>query len=335
MLRTPGRREVWLRGAEKPSAYLSMQIQRIEIPTPLPVGPVNAYFLPGDPPTLIDTGPKTEETRAALEAGLGAAGFRVDEIRRIILTHGHTDHFGSAASIQEQSGAEVFGHDADRPKFNGERWLVGHLGKFFTEAGLPSAFLQSFLDTLRGYRELFDPLPHITALQDGDQVSMGNGRLRVLHCPGHSQGHVCLYHEDGALIAGDLILETISPNPVVEFSVEGKRIPTLPQYLQSLRRVLLLNCEVAYPGHGAPIANPGGRIRELIAHHDQRKEQVRALLGPTAKTLHELTQEFYHELDHINTMLALSEIVGHLDLLIEEKRASVQRRGRTLLYKAK
>jgi glyoxylase-like metal-dependent hydrolase (beta-lactamase superfamily II) len=312
-----------------------MQIQRIEIPTPLPVGPVNAYFLPGDPPTLIDAGPKTEETRAALEAGLGAAGFRVDEIRRIILTHGHTDHFGYAASIQQQSGAEIFGHEADRSKFSGERWIVGHLSKFFTEAGLPQAFLQSFVDTLRGYRELFDPIPHVTALQDGDEVSLGGARLRVLHCPGHSQGHICLYHDDGELIAGDLLLETISPNPVVEFTAEGKRIPTLPQYLQSLRRVLILNCDVAFPGHGTPIANPSARIRELIAHHDQRKEQIRGLLGPTPKTLQELTQEIYHDLDHINMMLALSEMVGHLDLLIEEKRASVQRRGRTLLYKAK
>lgn len=312
-----------------------MQIHRIEIPTPLPVGPVNAYFLSGDPPTLIDAGPKTEETRIALEAGLGAVGVRLDEIRRIILTHGHTDHFGNAASIQQQSGAEIFGHEADRSKFSGERWIVDHLSKFFIEAGLPQSFLQSFVDTLRGYRELFDPIPKITALQDGDEISAGNGRLRVLHCPGHSQGHVCLYHEDGALVAGDLLLETISPNPVVEFTGEGKRIPTLPQYLQSLRRVLLLNCEVAYPGHGAPIANPSARIRELIAHHDQRKEQIRALLGTTAKTLHELTQEFYQELDHINMMLALSEIIGHLDLLIEEKHVLVTRRGRTLSYKAK
>lgn len=312
-----------------------MRIHRIEIATPLPVGPVNAYLLPGDTPTLIDVGPKTDETLSAIEAGLGAAGLRIDEIRRIILSHGHTDHFGNALLIQEQSGAEIFGHEADRSKFSGERWIVDHLRTFFAEAGLPQDFLSGFVDTLRGYRKLFDPLPRFTPLQNGDEISLADGRLRVLHCPGHSQGHMCFYHDDGALIAGDLLLETISPNPIVEFTPEGTRIPTLPQYLQSLRRVLILNCEVAYPGHGAPIENPSARIRELISHHDQRKEQIYDLLGGGPKTLLELVQALYQDLDHINTMLALSEMIGHLDLLIEEKRASVARKGRTLLYRTR
>lgn len=312
-----------------------MQIHRIEIPTPLPVGPVNAYFLPGDLPTLIDAGPKTDQTQMVLEAELASVGHRVQDIRRVILTHGHTDHFGSAVWIQQQSGAEIFGHEADHSKFSGERWILDHLGRFFTEAGLPKTFLPSFVDTLRTYRQFFDPISGFTRLQDGDMISLSDARLRVLHCPGHSQGHLCFYHDDGALIAGDLLLETVSPNPVVEFTPKGKRIPTLPQYLQSLRRVLLLNCDIAYPGHGAPIANPSARIRELIAHHDQRKEQIRELLGHAPKTLLELCQEFYHDLDHINTMLALSEVIGHLDLLAEEKRVTISRRGRKVVYRGK
>ncbi len=312
-----------------------MQIHRIEIPTPLPVGPVNAFLLSGNPLTLIDAGPKTEEAKAALEAGLTAGGHRIEDVRRIILTHGHIDHFGNAAWIQQRSGAAVYAHDADRPKLSGQRWFVDHLKRFFTEAGLPSAFLQIFVETLRGYRQSFDPLPAFTPLGDGDTVALEDSQLRVLHCPGHSQGHICLYHEDGALIAGDLLLEGISPNPIVEFSRTGKRIPTLPQYLQSLRRVLLLNCDIAYPGHGAPISNPSARIRELIAHHEQRKEEIHGRLNRKAKTLLELCQEIYHDLDQINTMLALSEVIGHLDLLADEKRVTISRRGRKVVYRGK
>lgn len=312
-----------------------MQVHRIELPTPFPVGPVNAYLLLGDPLTLVDAGPKTEAAQAALESGVAATGRRIEEIQRIILTHGHSDHFGNAAWVQARSGAPVLAHPADRPKFAGERWVTDSLRKHFLAAGLPESFLPTFTERIRGLRHLFDAVPEFQPLQDGDTVPLDRSGLRVLHCPGHSIGHICLYHEDGALVAGDLLLEEISPNPVVEFDARGERIPTLPQYLHSLRRVLLLNCEIAYPGHGGPITNPSVRIRELIAHHEQRKEEIHARLGRGGKTLVALCREVYPRLDDLNLMLALSEVVGHLDLLAEEKRVGITRRAGTFVYRAK
>lgn len=312
-----------------------MKVHRIELPTPFPVGPVNAYLIEGEPLTLVDAGPKTPEVQAALEAGVGAAGHRIEDIRRLILTHGHVDHFGNAVWVRERSGAELFAHPADRPKFAGERWVVEHLGKHFTLAGMPPTFLDAFTQRMRAIRALVDPITAYHPLQDGDSVAIGAESLRVLHCPGHSLGHICLFHQEGALIAGDLLLEGISPNPIVEFSQDGKRIPTLPQYLQSLRRVLLLNCELAYPGHGGPMMNPGARIRELISLHEQRKEEILRRLGPAPRTLFALAQELYQNLDEINMMLAVSEVVGHIDLLMEENRVVATRRGPTLMFRAK
>lgn len=312
-----------------------MHLHRIEIPTPFPVGPVNAYLLAGDPLTLVDAGPKSPDAQAALESGAAAAGYRLDDIRRIVITHGHTDHFGNAEWVRQRCHANVFAHDADKRKLAGERWDADHLKKFFTEAGLPESFPQSFAEMLSGYRKFYDPLRTFTPVRDGDSIPLDSDRLRVLHTPGHSQGHICLYHDEGLLIAGDLLLEEVSPNPIVEFAPGGKRTPTLPQYLHSLRRVLLLTCDAAYPGHGAPITNPSARIRELIAHHEQRKESIHRYLGRRPKTLIALCQEIYQNLDPMNLMLALSEVVGHLDLLIEEKRVAVSRRKRLLLYKAK
>lgn len=309
-----------------------MQVHRIELPTPFPVGPVNTFLLAGDPLTLVDAGPKTLESQEALERGIAAVGYRLENIRRIVLTHGHTDHFGNADWVRQRSEAEILGHEADKPKFTGKRSFVDHIKTFFAQAGLPDTFLPMFVERLRAIRALFDPLPRISWLADGATVTLNGESLRVLHCPGHSIGHICLYHEDGILLAGDLLLEEVSPNPIVEFEPDGTRIPTLPQYLQSLRRVLLLNCEVAYPGHGPPIVNPGARIRELIAHHEQRKEEIAARLGSTPKTLVTLCQEIYQKLDEMNLMLALSEVVGHLDLLMEENRVKVTRRKGRLLY---
>lgn len=312
-----------------------MQVHRIELPTPFPVGPVNAYLLEGDPLTLVDAGPKTPEAQAALLDGIARAGHRVEDVRRLILTHGHSDHFGNAMWVRERSGAELFAHPADRPKFAGERWVVDHLRAHFRLAGLPDSFLEIVTERLRALRHLFDPVPEFQPLQDGDSVALDGEQLRVLHCPGHSLGHICLFHQSGVLIAGDLLLEEISPNPLVEFTKDGRRIPTLPQYLHSLRRVLVLNCERAYPGHGSAMTNPNARIRELVSHHEERKEAIHGHLGRQPKTLLALTREIYQNLDEINLMLALSEVVGHLDLLLEDNRASATRRGSTMVYRVK
>ncbi len=310
-----------------------MRLHRIELPTPFPVGPVNAYLLPGEPLTLVDAGPRTPEAQAALEAGVAAAGYRLEDVRRVLLTHGHTDHAGNAAWVAGRSGAAVHVHPADGPKISGQRWVLDHLRTFVVQAGLPPAALDGFAERLRVLRQLHEPVPEPRMLADGQSLALDGERLRVLHTPGHSHGHVCFYHEDGVLIAGDLLLADISPNPVVEFGPDGRRLPTLPLYLQSLRRVLLLNCDVAHPGHGPALGNPNARIRELIAHHEQRKEDVAARLRRGPRTLAELCRELYPDVDEVNLVLALSEVVGHLDLLAEEKRLTVARRKDALVYR--
>src|SRR5215510_15418562 len=94
-----------------------MKIQPISVPTPFYIGPVNVYLIAEDPITIIDTGPKTKPTVEALRSGLRAAGFRVSDIRRIVLTHAHEDHCGLARSLRDEAkDAEVLVHE----------WETGH-----------------------------------------------------------------------------------------------------------------------------------------------------------------------------------------------------------------
>src|SRR5215510_10717019 len=94
-----------------------MRIVPISLPTPFYIGPVNVYLIAEDPLTIIDTGPKTKETIEALRAGLRKAGFRVSDLRRIVLTHAHEDHCGLARSLRDEAkDAEVFVHS----------WETGH-----------------------------------------------------------------------------------------------------------------------------------------------------------------------------------------------------------------
>src|SRR5262245_59593203 len=88
-----------------------MRIEKLVIPTPFPVGPINIYLVVDDPITLIDTGPKTDQAVAALREQLGKLGFKTDDIKRIVLTHTHEDHCGLAATLQRESGARVHVHE--------------------------------------------------------------------------------------------------------------------------------------------------------------------------------------------------------------------------------
>ena len=112
-----------------------MHVIPISVPTPFYIGPVNVYLIAEDPVTIIDTGPKTKEAVEALRAGLRAAGFRVSDIRRIVLTHAHEDHCGLARSIRDEAkDAEVFvhewetGHRASRLEYAEHRQLLVRAG---------------------------------------------------------------------------------------------------------------------------------------------------------------------------------------------------------------
>src|SRR4051812_15661852 len=84
----------------------------VRIPLPLPhIGSINAWLLPGDPLTLIDTGPCNDRALTALQAGLRRAGVRLEDLELVLVTHHHLDHSGQAATIAARSGARIAAYE--------------------------------------------------------------------------------------------------------------------------------------------------------------------------------------------------------------------------------
>ncbi|MCJ7593273.1 MAG: MBL fold metallo-hydrolase, partial [Desulfobacterales bacterium] len=83
-------------------------IHQIRISTPIPGFKVNIYLVESPFPTLIDAPPDQRRYLDELEAGLGRLGYSIEDIRRIIVTHPHFDHFGASKTIAEKSGAEIW-----------------------------------------------------------------------------------------------------------------------------------------------------------------------------------------------------------------------------------
>lgn len=304
----------------------------ISLPTPFPVGPVTVYLLPGPPPALIDAGPNTEEAWAALITGLGRAGVEPRDIRHILLTHGHSDHYGLARRLVETSAAQVVIHPADRRMVETHPdellcW-VGFLRRFLPETGLEPDWVQRFCDGIAGRQGYAAPVPIARDLHDGEVLSLGGLRLRVFHTPGHSPGHVCLLAPDQHLLfAADTILQRITPNPILQAFDDffGHRFEALVEYVMSLQKLEGLPVRQVLPAHGETVSDLDGRIREIRARIRDRMAKLLACLGPETLTVVGLARRHFADLPPRELLLAIFDVIGHLDLLRREGAVTVRR----------
>jgi glyoxylase-like metal-dependent hydrolase (beta-lactamase superfamily II) len=308
-------------------------LHTIPLPVPFPgLDAVNVYLADGDPLTLFDTGLRWKPGREALETGLGALGYRIEDIGRIIVSHSHVDHFGLAGQIIARSGAEIWSHPYNIP------WMADLMGerakyrdfylKLYGEGGVPRDILEQVFAILQGFSEWVDNVTVTHAIDDGDTLEMAGHHWQVLHTPGHSQGVICLYQPDTrVLLSSDHLLPKISSNPIVEPPQAGQERPRkLMIYIEQLKRIAAMNVSVALPGHGEPIDDHRALVAERLAFHEQRAEQVLDALGDGERTLFELAQVLFPRLDAVNAFLSFSEVLGHLDILEVTGRARQIRR---------
>jgi glyoxylase-like metal-dependent hydrolase (beta-lactamase superfamily II) len=308
-----------------PPAYL----HSLALPTPFPVGPVNVYLAEGDPLTLIDTGPLHAASLAALEAALAARGRRVEDIGVLLITHHHVDHLGLAAEIARRSGAEICTHPFNFP------WLADYEAErrrqqpfyqaIWQQSGVPAAITEAMRAASQGMSRYTEPAAAGRALEDGQSFPLGGQDWRVLHTPGHAGGLICLWEPSSrTLLASDHLIRDISSNPILEPPLtNGPRPRRLVEYLAHLRRVAALEPVIALPGHGEPVEDVGGLVRQRAAFHARRASRILDAMGAGECTLWELTQPLFPRLTRgMDFFLALSEVLGHLDLLEDEGRAA-------------
>ena len=307
----------------------------LTLPTPFPVGPVNVYLAEGDPLTLIDTGPKAPVSRDALVAGLAAQGYRLEDIQQIVLTLHHVDHIGLAGEIVALSGARLLTHpynvtwltDYDAERIRQEPFYLA----LWVEAGVPADIVAAMRTANTGTSRWMDNMPPTGTLDEGVIVRLGGEPWQVYHTPGHAGGLVCLWEPASrTLLANDHFIRDISSNPVLEPppALVGPRPRRLVEYLHHMRRMADLDPALALPGHGAPVTDVAGLVRQRQAFHQRRAQRIAATLKAGPLTLWQLTQPIFPRLTRpMDFFLALSEVLGHLDLLEAAGQAAPQTDG--------
>ncbi len=310
------------------------QLYQITVPTPFKVGPVNCYLATTDPITLIDTGPLQADTRAELDAGFKEIGLARKDIQRIIVTHAHSDHYGLAAEIVRDSGAEVWTHRYNRSTLDAQAEDRQRRSEFYwqitIESGVPDEERQRLADSRHSGERYAASVKIDRTIDEGDEIEFAHKKWRVYHTPGHAGGLIVLFDPDSrVLLSNDHLLRDISSNPVVEPAPEGGPRPhRLVEYIQHLQRMIELKPVVAWTGHGDPVHNVAKLVKQRLAFHSRRAEKIIDLLGAEERSAYEIAEPLFGRLNGLDSFLALSETIGHLEWLQEQGRVtSIEREG--------
>ncbi|ADD28202.1 MBL fold metallo-hydrolase [Meiothermus ruber] len=311
--------------ATRLSSEVAPGIFAIPVSIPYPFKYVNCYLLMPGPgvsggPVLVDCALDTPEARSGLEAALQEHGLGFGDLEHLVITHHHPDHYGLAGLIEAQ-GPTVWMLDVEKARghiFWTEPEEMTRSGQeLFYRHGVHDGYLSDLGKEMAKTRSRVHPARNLRTFGDGQTLELAGMRLRVVWTPGHADGHAMLLREsDGVLLAGDQILERISPN----IGLWAYSYPNpLQHYFESLEKTAALGASLALPGHYRPIRDIAGRVAELKAHHRERLGFLLGLMDSTPQTCWQLSLGLFPgDLNLAQRRFAWSETLAHLEYLVAE-----------------
>jgi len=313
----------------------ALGIHRISIPIPFleAGGPVNAYAIEDRDGGLLlfDSGLGSPQASAAMADGLARLGRSPGDISRIVVSHGHIDHYGGAASLLEQAGHEVpvQAHPRDIPKMaeGFPRWMeqVGLYGSFFQRLGVPVEVMgEAWRQVKDGFTKA-RRIPKVEPIDVREPLRMKHVTFEVMHMPGHTPGLLCLYDRENRLfLSDDHLLEHVSPNPLIELGPDGQEDwRPLVAYIESVGRLHALDVDTILPVHFYPFGDHREVIDRLLAFYGKRQRKIRDELWTGPLTGWEVTTRLFPRAPAAAMFLTVSETLANLEVL--EARGEVVR----------
>jgi glyoxylase-like metal-dependent hydrolase (beta-lactamase superfamily II) len=331
-------------------------IRRLQLPIDFTgLGHVNCYALEDERGfALVDPGLPGPASWESLLGRLALADIPLRRVHSVVVTHSHPDHFGQAARLAEETGAEIVAHERFRTLFDRLDIDDRELERADLDSD-PEVLMEAFLERVTSPRPspwggaTLGPPPERLAemrshgvdairwlrvprpahsMADLDRVRLGGREWVGLDTPGHTDDHLCLYDEEsGVLLSGDQVLPTITPH------VTGMVEDSVQRFVDSLDRLAgLPHVELVLPAHGHPLTDLPKRVDEIKAHHDERLDDLRRYseeLGWANVT------DLSHKLFKPRSWggMAEDETYAHLEHLRTHGEAQVREEAGQLLYK--
>lgn len=298
---------------------------------------------------LIDAGYSMQYWKNAFCKALNELKINLKDIDYCIITHEHPDHTGLMVDLKRANPKvkiciHKIAHELAKLRLNlikknnfEER--VENRKELLISYGLRKEEVDLIIQRFGTGTWGSDYIKPDLLLNDNDKIV--EGELQIIHSPGHSVGHICIYYaRKGIIFSGDHILSKITPHlgtlaipGAMEFNKKNNYENILEDYLRSLDRIDELNSKIILPGHEQIIYDPHERITAIKNHHQNRLFEISKIIEnnpmpPLQIALH----HFGDDLDQMNKILAISETLVHLDYLeFQNKVQKIEKNG-MLLY---
>ncbi|MEH7010933.1 MBL fold metallo-hydrolase [Neobacillus niacini] len=267
--------------------------------------------------TLIDAGLNTDDCWNALQKTLKDHDYILTDISGIYLTHHHTDHIGLVNRIVSTHDIPVYAHPYAKLVLKRDtqyiKMRVEFFRKLYQEMGC-GEFGEKQVADLRNPIILGENKKIHCEIQE-----ITNNHLfgfDIFEIPGHAPDQVAFYHKECKwLFAGDLLIQHIPSNAMVEPDYDGTRTKTLVQQKLSLEKCLSLNVEIVFSGHGIIIENPVDLLTERIKEIDEKANKYINIIKSGISTASGIAQLRYKEKYEKQFFNIMSQIIGYLDYL--------------------
>jgi glyoxylase-like metal-dependent hydrolase (beta-lactamase superfamily II) len=265
-------------------------VWRLRLPLPWPGVPHgNVWAVAADGGiVLFDTGIGGKGGLRRLDLALAQAGFGLEDVRLLVCTHSHTDHYGLAAPIVAGAGCELWMHPAwehvrllaDDPAAHLEQRL-----EVARQSGVSGKALERYRESRSGGETGIDAIVEPDRdLLPGVGVQTSLGAWQVHETPGHAPSHVVLHQpEHRLMISGDHLL-----GRTVLFFDHGHTPDPLGEFLGSLDEVEPLDVGLVLPGHGRPFRDPAAKVAEARRQVDELLVKVGEALAGGERTAFEI-----------------------------------------------
>ena len=296
------------------------------IPVPIPMNPLRyvlVYAFETDQGIyIVDAGWNTDEAYDTLCAGLVTAGASVDDVRGVMVTHIHPDHYGLAGRVRETSGAWVALHPADAAlipdRYEEPERLLERVAVILREQGAPPEELENLTYASMPVRKWVSLVKPDVLLEDGDKPEVPGWDLQAIWTPGHSPGHLCFWEPRHRLmLTGDHVLPRITPN--IGLHPQSGDDP-LGSFLVSLDKLTPYESDEVLPAHEHRFVGLQARLAELTEHHEQRFDEVVGAIRAGYDTAWEVAAHMqwsrsWDRIEGFMRRMAVSEAMAHIRAL--------------------